>query len=317
MFTKNSTASGVEVLERCLPKIIISKTALRKMNIYIKECKEEIGWLGTVTKDKEYYYISDVMLFEQEVHATTTEITPEGLSKFGEELLQQENGIDIWNSIKVWGHSHVNMSVFASGQDDAQMETFAENGHDFFIRIIANKKGEMKLDLYDYMQGVIYTNLSWFENPTEVELGVTNQIAELESQVAELELQLEVINQKEIESLQGNIILEMKDKVVSKSAKTSYRVSNYNTLEAQTSMEEYEDYKNRYKDVGKKKDMEEDLADDIEGEIMVELEFCTTIYEVEGIFEQYGYAGCYTPKQMMAIWDIASGYGGAGYYEVN
>ena len=169
MFKKSSTKLSVEVLEKCAPVIIIEKNALAKMKVYIDECADEIGWLGTATKEEGFYHITDVFLFEQEVHSTTTEITPEGLGDFGEKLLQQENGMEIWNSMKVWGHSHVNMSVSPSGQDNSQMEVFADNGHDFSIRIIGNKKGDMAVDLYDYETGVIYKNIMWYPNKPESE----------------------------------------------------------------------------------------------------------------------------------------------------
>ena len=68
--------------------------------------QDEVGWLGTVYYNSEhnYYFVSDVFLFDQEVHGTTTEITPEGLADFATELLQREDGMEIWNNMKLWGH---------------------------------------------------------------------------------------------------------------------------------------------------------------------------------------------------------------------
>jgi hypothetical protein len=162
-----------------VPLIIISKEALTKMYHYVQECADEIGWLGTAYKQGREILIADVYLFDQEVHATTTEITPQGLATFAENILQREDGVEIWNNLKMWGHSHVNMGVTPSGQDDKQMETFAEGGHDWFIRLIANKKGELKVDLYDYEHGIIFTDLPWEEQETAEELSIHMKIQAL------------------------------------------------------------------------------------------------------------------------------------------
>ncbi len=203
------TKPTVTVLEQCLPDVIINSNALVKMQLYVDKCDDEIGWLGTAYKQKNTIYVEDVYLFEQEVHSTTTEITPEGLSKFGEELLKQDNGIEIWNNLKVWGHSHVNMSTSSSGQDDKQMETFANNGHDWFVRIIANKKGEMQIDLYDYSQGIIYKDLPWEEAMSEEEQHIQEQIALLYQKIADMK-------KIQLEKFEKQIKDEMKEKVSKK-----------------------------------------------------------------------------------------------------
>ena len=119
---------SVKLMKGFEPKIFINVNAMNKMKEYIRQSSLEIGWLGTCEKlDNSSYYIGDVFLFKQEVHATTTEITTEGLSEFAMELLSTNDGIEIWNNMKVWGHSHVNMGTSPSSQDDKQIEVFAEN----------------------------------------------------------------------------------------------------------------------------------------------------------------------------------------------
>lgn len=212
MFKENPTnkQTKVSVLEACVPTIVIDGQALIKMALYVEECNDEIGWLGTAVMDDKYnVYIKDVFLFDQEVHSTTTEISPEGLSEFGEKLLQQTDGVDIWNTIKVWGHSHVNMAPNPSNQDDSQMETFANCGHDWFVRIIANKKDDLRVDLYHYKLGLIYTNLPWYElAPVEER--------ELEQQINDLYAQLQVLQEGRKERYKEDITVEMKAKVKKK-----------------------------------------------------------------------------------------------------
>lgn len=144
------------------PKVYITTNAYAKMAHIVDMVDKEVGWLGTAewVKQSDMLVIDDIFLFHQEVNLSTCEITPEGLAEFAEELLQKDNGIDIWNNIKVWGHSHVNMSVSPSSQDDSQMKVFA-NHNDWFLRIIANKSGELKVDLFDYQANISYIDLKW------------------------------------------------------------------------------------------------------------------------------------------------------------
>ena len=102
-FKVGNIKPSVVVIDELVPEVVISKTALTKMQLYVDNCKTEVGWLGTAFKNEESnnIIIEDVFLFEQEVHATTTEITPEGLGKFGEHLMTLDNGIDIWKVVKI------------------------------------------------------------------------------------------------------------------------------------------------------------------------------------------------------------------------
>jgi hypothetical protein len=203
---RKSASTKVEVLQASVPRVFIEKEALTKMSVYVEECKDEIGWMGTATRDGRNITIHDVFLFEQDVHATTTEITPEGLGKFAEEIMTQEDGMEVWNNLKMWGHSHVNMGITPSGQDNKQMETFKDGGHNWFIRLIANKKGEMKLDMYDYANSVIYTDLPWMALPSASELKVQDEIEKL------YEL-LDTYEQARVDTHKEPIVAEIKEKV--------------------------------------------------------------------------------------------------------
>jgi len=222
LFKQDTSKPSVKVLERFMPLVIISKEALIKMQLYVEGCSNEIGWLGTAIKNNDnIFFIDDVFLFEQDVHSTTTEITPEGLTAFAEELLQQPNGIEIWNNIKLWGHSHVNMCTHPSVQDDKQMETFSEGGHPWFLRIIANKKGDITIDLYDYEHGIIYSNLPWWEEVSDAEREIEKQITELKKQLANINLSI-------IETLKPSIADEIKQKVKFKTQVIGFNNFNNN-----------------------------------------------------------------------------------------
>lgn len=170
------------------PIIIVLPKALEKMEYYVRHCDKEIGWLGTVQKYNSQYLVKDVFLFKQQVHSDTCEITADGLSEFATELLSKPDGMDIWNSMKLWGHSHVNMGVTPSAQDNNQMKVFGENS-EWFIRLIANKSGEMEFTLYDFTSNLTFENVKWMElkqHSSELEEEIKNEIKEKVSLIASI-----------------------------------------------------------------------------------------------------------------------------------
>lgn len=210
---------NIRMMKNKSPKIYMTEFAHQKLETYIAECNDEIGALATVEQtSKGVYLIKDAFLFKQEVHSTTCEITTEGLTEFANEILALENGVEIWNEIRCWFHSHVNMGISPSGQDEKQMELFENSGHDFFIRLIGNKKGEMGITLYDYSQGIIWDNLDYniIYDDTKAD-----KVIELKEKIEELNAELNlVINEKLIDV--NYIKQEMKEKVSKKTFGIQY-----------------------------------------------------------------------------------------------
>lgn len=83
--------------------------------------------------------VTDVFLVDQEVHATTTELSPTAIIDFYNKL-DDKGRAEFLSKCKLWGHSHVNMSPSPSGQDDAQGLELSKDVDDFYIRLITNKK---------------------------------------------------------------------------------------------------------------------------------------------------------------------------------
>ncbi len=149
-------------------EVYILPQARQKMEMYCDLSEGEIGWLGFVEKYEGVgFLITDCILLKQEVHATTTEIDPMALIEFWNQTPPEQQ-----SKIKIWGHSHVNMSTTPSGQDDSQMEYF-KDGNKWFIRLITNKKREYHIDVYDYENGLkVHMDQSDLKtyNPAEKEL---------------------------------------------------------------------------------------------------------------------------------------------------
>lgn len=206
-----------------MPEIRIHVMAYNKIMEATNICDNEIALLGCVRKEYNSYIIYDVIIIEQEVHATTAEITEEGLSKLALELMEKENGIQMWNDIKMWYHSHVNMSINPSNQDDKQMDLFIQSHDDFFIRMIGNKKEELKIDLYNMENGIVYEDLPF---KMEYDEDVYNKITSLNNQIKILRNKLEeliAIPQEIKDNIKNEIALKVKEKTY-----TSNNVKVYN-----------------------------------------------------------------------------------------
>ena len=161
MFKSTKTAPTKKRMEEraCdVPKVYITYEALLKMNQIVNTCTAEVGWLGSVVKKDNEYYVTDIYLMKQLVTGVTTELDEEDLHNFFQNLIMTDP--DKYNSIKLWGHSHVKMQVNPSGQDD---ETFKEYYQDnpFFIRLIANQKEDMRIDIAVKEDGFVYYDIPW------------------------------------------------------------------------------------------------------------------------------------------------------------
>lgn len=160
-FTPHDFTTKVELVAG-LPRVLVSREAYEDMYLLADECREEVGWLGTVRRMGPDFLIEEMFLFEQEVHGTTCEITPDGLAAVATELLSSRpNGMDVANSIRFWGHSHVNMGTTPSGQDESQLQELAASCEDFFIRAILNKGGRMEFTLVLSSIGVVIRDAAW------------------------------------------------------------------------------------------------------------------------------------------------------------
>lgn len=153
-------------------KLYFLKRAYDKMRLYVELCPDEIGWLGYVDKlkDGQGYLITDVFLVDQEVHGATTELSPDAIVEYYNDL-DEAGREEFLNKCKIWGHSHVNMAPNPSGQDDAQGLELSKDVDDFYIRLITNKKNEYHITFYDKtIKAKIITDEIVLYNPEGAEL---------------------------------------------------------------------------------------------------------------------------------------------------
>lgn len=134
------------------PQVIYTTEAWQTIQYIVSKCAKEVGWLGLVEKHGNDYWVTEVFIPEQEVTSVTTEIEAEAMAALA--MWMMDNDRDP-SQMYYWGHSHVNMGVSPSGQDETQLEEYLHNCN-VFIRGIYNKKGDSKVDIFDTEAGVVH-----------------------------------------------------------------------------------------------------------------------------------------------------------------
>ena len=79
----------------------------------VDECAVELAWHGVVEKVDQNYIIHRHPVYPQEIAATTVDAIED---KYGDWLLALED--DVFNNLRMQGHSHVNMGITPSSVDE-------------------------------------------------------------------------------------------------------------------------------------------------------------------------------------------------------
>jgi len=158
----------------------VTLSAYADMQAIVAACEIEVGWLAGCEKVGSIYRVTGpVMVPEQDCHGATTEISPEGLVKCYEGM-----SVDAANRIRCWGHSHVQMSVSPSVQDEETLEQLAGQAGDFFLSIIVNKAGEVYAGVIDWTVGWQFSDVPvrilWPETETDWAAEVAAKVKEKE-----------------------------------------------------------------------------------------------------------------------------------------
>ena len=233
MFSKPSGQTTVERIltkeEYIAPNIFIKEEILAKTKAYIQATDVEVAWLLLVEEDKEKneYVIYDTVLLEQERSATKADMTEEGMQKCLQELIAQGRSNELTN-IRGWGHSHVNMSVTPSGTDDS---TFSEyyTKVPYFIRLIGNKKNEMRIDYVNREQEIKFDNVCWeIKYDGELE-DIKTKYNQLLKQLIEWEDVLTTSFEEKYKIFQNNVKNEIEAHTVSSTKSYSKETYEYPT----------------------------------------------------------------------------------------
>lgn len=133
-------------------EVIFENEASKKMDALIDEAKKEIGWYATVERESEKRFIvKDIVLFPQTVTGATV-TTDDAEYQNWMDSLDDET----FNSLRFYGHSHVNMGCYPSGVDTTHFSNMLQNLNDFYIFGIFNKRGEYWMNIYDVENNILY-----------------------------------------------------------------------------------------------------------------------------------------------------------------
>lgn len=160
-------------------KVYFTEIAWLKMTALVREFDKEVAWHGVAYRGedatKDEYIISDILVYPQEVTGVTVNTDQEEYQNW---LMGQED--DVFNNIRMQGHSHVNMSTTPSGPDLAHQEKILEQLDDamFYIFMIYNKRGEKTIKIYDLSKNILFETSDISVSVIEGEVGMERFIRE-------------------------------------------------------------------------------------------------------------------------------------------
>lgn len=134
-------------------KIYYTAKAFAKTIQLVKAHPVEIGWNMTITPYRDGYLVNDILVYPQKVSAAyiAVDVAKWGMWKAGLDNVTEEflNG---------HGHSHVNMSTFASIVDENQQhDEILTKKQGFYFFQIWNKRNEINSFFYDIDNKIYYT----------------------------------------------------------------------------------------------------------------------------------------------------------------
>lgn len=136
--------------------IYMSSVAFAKMNALIQQFNDEIAWHGVAHRDENnpsVFHITDILVYPQVVTGTTVNTDQDAYQTW---LYSFDD--DVFNNIRMQGHSHVNMGVSPSGVDTSHQEKILEqiSDDDYYIFMIWNKKYEHFVRIFDLKNNTLY-----------------------------------------------------------------------------------------------------------------------------------------------------------------
>lgn len=135
-------------------KLEFTQNAVLKMDSLINYYESEVGWHGTVRKlATGHYLVDDILVYPQLVTAATVKSDPD---KYPMWLMNQPD--EVFNNLRLHGHSHVNMGCWPSSTDERDQETVLRQmpNDGFYIFIICNKRNEYWAKVIDRDDKEVY-----------------------------------------------------------------------------------------------------------------------------------------------------------------
>lgn len=155
-----------------------------KMDALVRNFDDEVAWHGVAFRgdnpNADDYYITDIIVYPQEVTGATVNTDQ---AEYEQWLMSFDD--DVFNNIRMQGHSHVNMGVTPSGVDTTHQEKILEQLDDdmFYIFLIWNKKGDRTIKIYDLAKNVLFETADVNVKIIGENLGIDEFISEAKKMV--------------------------------------------------------------------------------------------------------------------------------------
>lgn len=138
----------------------------------VREFDKEVAWHGIAHRcedEEDAYIISDILVYPQEVTGATVNTDQE---KYQMWLMNHDD--DVFNNIRMQGHSHVNMSTSPSTVDTSLYDRILEQLDDdmFYIFLIWNKRNEKTIKIYDLAKNVLFETADVTVSVREDDIGM-------------------------------------------------------------------------------------------------------------------------------------------------
>lgn len=147
----NGVVSYTETFEATGQKAVVWFTpdAYTKMIALIQDSDKEVAWHGVAHRlDDEvgHYVITDILVYPQEVTGATVNTDQAEYERW---MMNLED--DVFNNLRMQGHSHVRMDTFASSTDLEHQAKIVQQleGDMFYIFMIWNKYFKYTAKIYD------------------------------------------------------------------------------------------------------------------------------------------------------------------------
>lgn len=146
----NGTLTYTETFQPTGQKAVVWFTpdAYTKMIALIQDSDKEVAWHGIAHRLETpgHYVISDILVYPQEVTGATVNTDQEEYERW---MMDLED--DVFNNLRMQGHSHVYMDTFASATDLEHQGKIIKQleGDMFYIFMIWNKRFKFTAKIYD------------------------------------------------------------------------------------------------------------------------------------------------------------------------
>lgn len=136
--------------------VVFTAEAYLKMFRLIQEFSDEVAWHGIAYRDLKndsVFHITDILVYPQEVTGAT--VTTDQVEY--QNWLMSLND-DVFDNLRMQGHSHVNMGTTPSGVDTAHQEAILNQLEDsmFYIFMIWNKSLNHNIKIFDLKNNTLY-----------------------------------------------------------------------------------------------------------------------------------------------------------------